>query len=398
MKKTVIIFLVLILPFGGFAQTVPDFKSIEINPDKTVTFRYDGVNAKNVKLGGNFLPLTSVTDERGERKIMVPTDMVKNEKGIWEYTAKISEPDLYNYYFIVDDIRVNDPKNSYQTRGGSIFIINEGISSLYCYQDVPHGTVSYRWYNSPFWKTNRRCIVYTPAGYEQSKEKYPVLYLLHGNTEDEEAWLISGRAVQIIDNLIAQGKAKPMIVVMPNGNTAIPAALSLISSGSMIQPYSYDVQVRQAKSKEPIDYFDYEKSFKDVVNFVESNYRVIPEKNGRAIAGSSMGGRNAMNTARIHENTFGYVGLFSPAMRAGTHYPHGFDDEIMASLIKERDNGVKMYWIGCGTEDGLITASQEYTKILDKINFPYEFHTMTGAHTFFVWRNFLVEFSQRLFK
>ncbi len=148
--------------------------------------------------------------------------MVKDEKGIWSYTSAVLAPELYAYAFIIDGNRTYDPGNPFLIRDVStltnIFIIGGDQADLYKVNDIPHGTVTRRWYNSPGLGMDRRITIYTPPGYETGKTKYPVLYLLHGAGGDEEAWITLGRTAQIMDNLISQGKVKPMIVVMPNGN------------------------------------------------------------------------------------------------------------------------------------------------------------------------------------
>ncbi|WP_321539801.1 esterase [Flavobacterium piscinae] len=203
-----------------YAQENVDFSgekkiiSPEIHGDNTVTFRFEAPNAKKVFLVGDFLSQLGLIEGK--------TEMKKNEKGIWTYTTSTLQPELYSYKFIADGLAVNDPNNVHFSRDVAtvvnIFIVPGGKAELYKVNDVPHGTVSKRWYESPTLKKNRRLTVYTPPGYEKSKENYPVLYLLHGAGGDEEAWITLGRTAQILDNLIAQGKAKPMLVVMPNGN------------------------------------------------------------------------------------------------------------------------------------------------------------------------------------
>ncbi len=182
--------------------------SPEINPDTTVTFRMVAPHAKKVSVTGDFLT--------------APADMSLNTEGVWEFTTDKLSPELYSYNFIVDDVKINDPSNVYLSRDiaslSNIFIIPGGYVGDYAVNDVPHGSVTRVWYDSPALDMKRRMTIYTPPGYEGGTEKYPVLYLLHGMGGDEEAWISLGRTAQILDNLIASGKAEPMIVVMPNGN------------------------------------------------------------------------------------------------------------------------------------------------------------------------------------
>jgi enterochelin esterase family protein len=195
--------------------------SPEINGNNTVTFRLNAPQALKVEVTGDFLPSSGMAP--------AVADMAKNDKGIWEYTTvQALAPELYSYSFIIDGARVCDPENVYNLRDvgtvSSFFIIGGGRADLYKVNDVPHGTVSRNWYFSRILDLSRRITVYTPPDYEQNKQKYPVFYLLHGAGGDEEAWMTLGRASQILDNLIAQGKAKPMIVVMTNGNAGQQAA------------------------------------------------------------------------------------------------------------------------------------------------------------------------------
>lgn len=235
--------------------------SPEINPDNTVTFRLHAPKAVKVQVTGDFLPSQG----------WVPGYADLTEKdGIWEYTTAPLAPELYSYSFIVDGFVTRDPSNVYMIRDVAsvmnVFIIGGGRADLYKVNDVPHGTVSKVWYHSPTLGTDRRMTVYTPAGYEKNrKQKYPVFYLLHGAGGDEEAWMDLGRTSQILDNLIAQGKAEPMIVVMTNGNAGEVAA-----PGQCPEGYERIPGMQQRGMMEG----SFELHFPDVVKFIEDNYRV----------------------------------------------------------------------------------------------------------------------------
>ena len=200
-----------------------DLISPQINADNTVTFRYKAPKAVTVQVTGDFLPTTAMTTPWGKFDAPGVADLKEGKDGIWEYTTEAPlASELYNYSFIIDGVSgLKDPNNAYVQRDianiFNYFIIGGGKADDYKVQDVPHGTVSKVWYDSPVAGHSRRMSVYTPAGYENGKGRYPVLYLLHGMGGDEEAWLCTGRAAQILDNLIASGRAKPMIVVMTNG-------------------------------------------------------------------------------------------------------------------------------------------------------------------------------------
>lgn len=247
--------------------------SPQINEDNTVTFRYSGSNVIRVQVTGDFLPPQKISTPNGEFEVPGIAELTQNQNGVWEYTSAPLEPELYSYSFIVNGQRMNDPSNVYQIRDvatvTSISIVGGGQSDLYKVSDVPHGTVSKVWYDSPSLGMRRRMTVYTPAGYEESgRIRYPVLYLLHGMGGDEQAWMELGRASQILDNLIAQGKAKPMIVVMPNGNASQEAAPGETSNG-LVQP-----QFNLPKTMDGT----YETSFPEIIEYVDSHYRTIRKR------------------------------------------------------------------------------------------------------------------------
>lgn len=383
MKRLFLLAAAVCMTWGVMAQEAlgsgSKIVSPEIHDNNSVTLRLYAPEAKKVTVMGNFL----TTDEKDVKG----TEMKRNAQGVWEYTSPVLRSELYNYNFIVDGVKICDPANVYVCRDVAamfnIFIIDGDRGELYRVNDVPHGSVKRTWYNSPTLGKERRITVYTPAGYEQSKEKYPVLYLLHGAGGDEEAWMTLGRTSQILDNLIAQGKARPMLVVMTNGNAWQQAAPGEAADG-MGQP-----AMRMGGGKPKASF---EESFGDVINFVESNYRVIKKKEARAVAGLSMGGGHSFNISRTYPNTFDYVGLFSAAARIGDN------KEVQESLKKQRDNGFKLYWIACGETDFLYQMNKEAMNYMDSINFPYTYRESGEGHIWRNWRIYLSEFAPMLFK
>jgi len=365
--------------FGGANIISP-----EINADNSVTFRFQAPDAKEVKLTGEWMPYQGWTP--GSEL------MTRDDKGLWSYTTAPLASDLYGYSFLVDGIRNTDPNNVYMVRDvatvTNILIVGGGKGDLYQVNDVPHGTVARRWYDSPSLGMKRRITIYTPAGYETSKQKYPVLYLLHGMGGDEEAWINLGRTSQILDNLIARGKAKPMIVVMPNGNVVQEAAPGESSLGlkkpSMQLPNTMDGK--------------YEETFTDIISFVEGNYNVITEKQGRAIAGLSMGGYHSLHISRFYPNMFDYIGLFSAAIMSDPKVTSKVYDNIDATLQQQLKNGFKLYWIGIGKTDFLYKNNVEFRSKLDAMKFPYVYRESEGGHTWTNWRTYLSEFAPQLFK
>ncbi|MBN1131599.1 MAG: esterase [Bacteroidales bacterium] len=358
--------------------------SPEIHDDYTVTFRLQAPNATEVKITGDWMPWQGWTPGS--------EIMEKGEDGIWTYTTGVLEPELYSYLFTVDGLNCHDPNNVNLIRDvarvTNVFILGDGRAGLYRVNDVPHGTVARRWYDSPGNNKTRRISIYTPPGYENSREKYPVLYLLHGVGGDEEAWIALGGTAQIMDNLIASGKAKPMIVVMPNGNVSQQAAPGEGPEG-FIKPSFQLPNTMDGKMEE---------TFMDIIKFVEGNYRVIPKKEGRAIAGLSMGGYHTLHISRYYPNTFDYIGLFSPAILPNESADSKVYDDFEATLKKQMENGYELYWIAIGKADFLYGAVEEYRARLDAMGMPYIYRESEGGHTWSNWRIYLSEFVQELFK
>lgn len=358
--------------------------SPEIHEDQTVTFRLQAPEANEVKLSGDWMPM--------EGWIPGSVLMTKEDKGVWTYTTASMEPELYGYAFMVDGVRVNDPNNAFLTRDIStntnIFLIEGEQANLYKVNKVPHGSVTRRWYDSPGNQMTRRISIYTPPGYENSKESYPVLYLLHGAGGDEEAWMELGRASQILDNLIALGKAEPMIVVMPNGNVIQDAA-----PGEGTLGY-YKPQFMVPKTMDG----SYEETFMDVINFVEANYRVEANKAHRAVAGLSMGGFHSLHISRYYPNTFDYVGLFSAAILPNQNADSKVYQNIDETLKQQMENGYKLYWIGIGKTDFLYRHNVQYHEKLEAMGMVHTYHESEGGHIWKNWRVYLSKFVPQLFR
>ena len=376
MKKLIAICAALAIGMAAWAQQAlgpgTGLVSPEINPDHSVTFRLFAPKAIKVQVTGDFMKGSA--------------DMEEGKDGVWTFTTKPLEGELYSYSFIVDGMRTMDPSNIYRNRDvatwTNIFTLSaeQGDKGWY-YEahDVPHGTVSHVWYDSPTLGTNRRLTVYTPAGYEGGKAKYPVLYLLHGSGGDEDAWSDLGRTVQIMDNLIAEGKAKPMIVVMPNGvwfNKAAPGAVV-----NMFQP-----TFANSRSQSTIEV---ENSFPDIMAFIEKNYRVAKGYANTAVAGLSMGGRQSCMLSLHYPDKFGYVGLFS-----GVAVPEGNEAAFDAVFAAKP----RLYWIGCGKDDGIIVNSRKLKAFCDERGYPATLYESEGGHIWRNWRVYLTLFAQKLFK
>lgn len=380
---TLIVSLALSLAANG--QEALQFKTSDtsprVNDDRTVTFSLLAPAADSVKVTGNFAgsPLT----------------MTKDAAGRWTATTEALSPDLYTYALEIDGVRAIDPSNAYVMRDiaslSNPVIVPGGNADLFMPRDVPHGTVAKVWYDSKALGGQRRMTVYTPAGYEaDTTRRYPVLYLLHGKGGDEDAWSELGRAVQILDNLTAAGKAEPMIVVMPNGNANQTAAPGQTSEGF----YTPDIDRSDAPQ------WKFEDSFPEIVSFTDSLYRTIADKEHRAIAGLSMGGGHSWRISMTNPDMFDYVGLFSPAVRwNGTNVDsEAGDPQLVGPLSRQFADAPSLYLIAIGKDDFLYGINASYRRLLDSNGFKYDYMETPGGHTWTNWRNYLCEFVPKLFR
>lgn len=376
----------LILMFSGIemkAQQTINMpvarKTPTVREGGSVTFSLRAPEAKEVKVKGlpeNLAPAVSKTDD-----------------GVWEFTFEGLQPDLYDYYFEVDGVKVLDPANPYVVRDiaslTNIFIVPGEESAWFESSDVPHGSVTKQWYHSDMLGGDRRLTVYTPAGYETSGESYPVLYLLHGMGGDEEAWQDLGRAIQILDNGIASGKVKQMIVVMPNGNALKKATPGYTGEGMYAPEGQHSVDPDRK----------FEKSFPEIMKFVEDNYRVKKDAAHRAIAGLSMGGGHSWKISMLNPGMFDYVGLFSAAVRwNGSGVDEAKEDkELAQSLEKQFKDNPALYYIAIGKDDFLYDLNEQYRKLLDSNGWNYVYNESEGGHTWKNWRHYLQQFLPLLF-
>lgn len=409
MKKLSLIFAFAIMFMANaFAQQAlfsgKTLVSPEINADKTVTFRLYAPKAVTVQLTGDFLPKTTVQTPFGVQEADGVADM-KEENGVWTYTTpQPLAPELYSYKFKVNGMDMLDPSNVYRTRDittfVNIFIItNEkgDCGDLYSVNNVPHGNVNRVWYDSPTLGTKRRMTIYTPPTYEEGG-KYPVLYLLHGAGGDEEAWPALGRQAQILDNLIAEGKAKPMIVVMTNGNANCDAAPGEWHKGFYTPSFMGHNEGAQPKATT-------EEAYKDVMKYVENHYRVLKGQNNTAICGLSMGGYHTYAISKLNPGKFGYIGLFSAAIQMGQSN-HGndinsaikADDKTAAQLKALFAAKPKLYWIAIGKTDFLYDQNKTYRQYLTENNYPFEYFETGEGHIWKNWRIYLSKFATMVFK
>jgi len=397
-RKTVSILLCMLLISGlkTSAQNMPQSRiprivSPEIAGNNSVTFSIYAPGADSVELNGSWM-------STGENK-----KMTRDERGVWSVIIGPLEPSMYNYNMILNGVSIIDPANPIilrdVTRHSNILIIPGKGSEMFEVNDVPHGTLSKVWFDSPSLGITRRMTIYTPPGYEDSREKYPVLYLLHGGGGDEDAWTILGRANYILDNLIALGKARPMIVVMPNGNANQTAAMTDMPfrSGNQQNMAPMNAENEQAVIDDASLYPN--SLIKDIIPYVEKHYRVTANSENRAIAGLSMGCLQTQITYITFPELFQYVGCFS----LGIHFNNQFAIISNKILIPGYDKKLqtlknKLFYVGCGKEDFCFEGVQTLRKKLDEHNFKYYYNESGGGHTWANWRDYLSDFVPRLFR
>ena len=369
MKKIKCLFS-LLAAFGLVsAAAAQGIVSPEIHGDNTVTFRFAAPAAQKVELSGQFLSGN--------------LPMVKGADGVWSVTTPPVAPDIYPYNFVADGTAANDPNNPLifpnERFKGNLLDMPSSPPLLHALQNVPHGRISYRYYYSESLDLVRPLLVYTPPGYDAAADKrYPVLYLIHGMTDTHETWFKVGRVNDILDNLIAQGKAQPMIVVMPYAN----AAPALMERDPALRA---DVMGTDQFTREIVH---------QIMPYMDRNYRTVASAEGRAIAGFSLGGRQTLAAGLGHPELFSYVCAMAPAI-----FPNGLAesferDYAPADALKR----LKLLWIGCGVEDSLYAGSQALSEVLRTKRIRHETRYTPGGHTWMNCRIYLAEISQKIFK
>jgi len=341
-----------------------------VHADGSVSFRLRAPNAVEVKLGL----------EGAE-----PLPMKKDDRDEWSVTTAPLAPDYYGYEFIVDGVRMLDPSNhllvpNLLTPGNAVHVPGP-LSLPWELNDVPHGEVHHHFYKSAVAGDDRDYYVYTPAGYDlTAKKTYPVLYLLHGYSDDASGWTAVGHANVILDNLIAQGKAKPMIVVMPLGYGTME--MIRVSWGAWNHPDLRDTNFKKFR----------EALLTEVMPRVESEYRITENPNARAIAGLSMGGSESLLTGLNNLDKFSWIGAFSSG-----GIPDDFQKDFPA-LDAKANQQLHLLWIACGTEDHLIKVNRDFREWLKSKGVKATEIETPGMHTWMVWRRNLAAFVPLLFQ
>ncbi|TDH23482.1 esterase [Segetibacter sp. 3557_3] len=342
---------------AGFSQRAPAISSPEVHADDKVTFKYYSRNAQKVMLSGEFLTANQA--------------MTKDTSGIWSVTVGPIKPDIYPYSFLVDSVNLADPNNTQifanERFKRSIVEVPGNTPLVHSLQNVPHGKISYRYYKSGTLKTTRQLLVYTPPGYNPNgKTKYPVLYLIHGGSDTEETWTKVGRANLIADNLIAQGKAKPMIIVMPYGN------------------------VRPA----PMDDFTKDVT-NDIIPFIEANYPVAAESRSRAVAGFSVGGGQTLNIGLTNTDKFAYISSYAP-FTATEEFRRNFAS--WSPDANKINSQLKLFTISVGTEDFLYEPVKQNIAMFKEKGINVKSYIVPGGHTWMNCKQYLATTLQEIFK
>lgn len=385
MKRNILIFILLLAGVGiigaqNAGESIPAPTNIgnarypRILPDGKVIFQVSAPQAQKVQVDLGRL-----------------YDMEKDEKGIWRVTTDPQVPGFHYYSLVIDGFRVSDPASEsfYGTgRMSSAIDIPEPGVDFYTIRDVPHGDIRHKHYFSNITGTWRSINIYTPPGYDNSgNEQYPVLYIQHGGGEDERGWAVQGKTAIILDNLIAEGKAKPMLVVIPNGNVSRPG----MAAGGY--------------NDEAMAVFR-EELFENVIPFIENNYRVKTGADNRAISGLSMGGGQAFYTGLRNTDMFAYVGVFSTGLFGGIGRPGGgessFDAEsVIPGLLTNPESfnkKLRVFYISVGEQDPRIEPTRKLVQTFRDNGLKVEFSSFPGGHEWQVWRKSLHDFAQQLFK
>jgi enterochelin esterase-like enzyme len=343
----------------------------EVHADRTVLFRLRAPEATVVQVTGDFADGA--------------TPMTRGADGTWTATVGPLRPAIYNYAFTVNGQRVLDPASPMigtadRNPGASLFEVKGDALAPWDAQSVPHGTVHVNSYNSKkFGGALRMVYVYTPPGYEASTARYPVMYLMHGAGGNESSWFTAGRANIILDNLIAEGKAKPMIVVMPYGRPGTSTTLDP-------SPAPPAVVGAPAFPQDVVE---------DVIPFVEKLYRITANADNRAIAGLSMGGNQTLEIGLTHTDLFHYIGAFSPVIFNATVDQ---DHAPAFSNVAETNKRLKLFRIYIGDTDTLLASNQSYHALLDQRGVKHVFTLTKEGHVWRNWRDYLVDFAPWLFR
>jgi enterochelin esterase family protein len=360
-------------PFGPQG---PRVVSPEVSADRQISFRIFAPKAEAVQLlSSGDLPGISFFQTK---------PLAKATNGVWELTLGPFPPGAYRYSFSVDGVTAVDPRNpkTSESNESTWSMVQVPGADWLDTRDVPHGAVSEVTYRSTVLKRFRRLHVYTPPGYESTDSKYPIFYLLHGAFDSDASWSTVGRAGFILDNLIADGKAKPMVIVMPHGHSG---------------PFRFGAAFSD----------EFEQEFlADIMPQMEKRYRVYADRPHRAIAGLSMGGGQTIDLGIAHLDQFGYIGVYSSGIFGisggpGNSRPQGpvFEEKHKTVLDDPKlKEGLKLFWFATGKDDFLVGTTRATVDLFKKHQFDVLYKETAGAHTWDNWRDYLHEFAPQLFQ
>jgi len=368
MKRFILVATIALLaPLAAYAQwnfrpTPNDtLHSVQVLPDGKVAVRIYAPQAETVSLGGD---------------IWTRSPFVKAENGVWETVIENVAPGTYRYHFVVDGVKVYDPKGPLASETSALMTVTPSGDEFFAMKNVPHGAVAERYYYSETLKEMRRLHVWTPAGYEKSAEELPVLYLVHGGGDTDNSWPGVGAAGLILDNLMAEGKIVPMVVVMPNGTIEMPDG----NFQGEVPVFAEDMVT-------------------SIIPFIEANYRVKTDQASRAMAGLSMGGMETLEVTLNHPEMFSYVWVLSSSFAPGNKEVYEFERE---RLKREADRYNKNFKVLVFTQGGpsdiAYNNCKETLKLFDAAGIRYEYNEVPGGHSWVAWRQNLYDLAPRLFR
>jgi len=376
-KCHLLIVLWLVFPVVAVAQAFSNSTSVtspEVSGDRHITFRIMAPHADSVKLNSPDIPDS-----------MFGSMMTRGDDGIWEITVGPVPAGAYRYNFEVDGISVIDPRNpsTSESNENTWSLVVVPGNSMMDTNNIPHGAVSEIHYYSETLGKFRRMHVYTPPGYQAGGDRYPVFYLLHGAFDSDDSWSTVGRAGFILDNLIAEGEARPMIVVMPDGHTG---------------PFSFGDGL-------PVNEF-VDDFVNEIKPYIENHYRVFTDRQNRAMAGLSMGGSHTLNIAIPHLDEYAYIGVFSsgvfglgdgPGPEANDQEPSYQEQNRKVLNNDELKEDLELFWFATGEDDFLVETTRATVKMFREHGFDVTYEETGGGHTWLNWRDYLIEFAPMLF-
>jgi len=384
LSRTVTIAAVTIFLLGASGNAPGQGRGVlspEVTADRRITFRLQAPNAKSVQVLGDFTAKTH--------------DLTRDDKGVWSYTSEPLKPGSYQYWFVMDGLTMPDPVNTYVRPASGVYksqvdIPGEGAEWM-AFRDVPHGTLHEHWYVNKDNGTARRVVVYTPPGYGAGTRSYPVVYLLHGADDFERGWTQTGRANWIMDNLLADGKARPALIVMPFGHEVSGSTGKLSEVRALQASLGVDPAARGGRGPGGTSFMERD-LLGNVIPLVEKEYRVVKDANHRAIIGYSMGGMQASTIGLNHPEVFAHVAAMSGNAREAALTKALADPE-------KTNQDFKLIWLGCGTDDTAVNGGRALDKVLTGKGVRHEWVESPGyRHDYQIWRIYLRDLFPKLFR